>query len=74
MVLARIVVFEETGEERAITGGCLRCGVTPSDVAERSVIVSPAGKAHHGADYGMTACGMTACGIDATGDGWWWPL
>jgi hypothetical protein len=61
------VIFEETGERREVRRACRLCfprGVT--DVRDVS-LVSPAGCAHEGADYGCTQCGT-----DATGDGWWW--
>lgn len=67
---ARVVWFENTGEEREVTSGCFRCGVSHDDLdGLREVVVSPSGKAHFGAEYGLTQCG-----IDATADGWWWPL
>ena len=52
----------------AITRGCRLCGVTDEEIRSGYVVVSPSGLAHHGADYGWTACGH-----DATGDEWWWP-
>jgi hypothetical protein len=52
-----------------IKGCCRRCGVTPMQARFGYVVVSPSGKAHHGEDYGNTACGK-----DATGENWWWPL
>lgn len=69
-VVAKSVVFEETGEEREIRRECARCqaselstyGVTDFGIE----IVSPNGTAHLGDDYGHTLCG-----IDATPNGWW---
>ena len=58
-------VFEETGEERTVVKVCAIC----KPDLDRAYIVSPAGVAHHGSDYGMTDCGH-----DATGPDWWWPL
>lgn len=66
------VVFEETGEERAVTGRYRRCEATSVFIFSprwAGAIVSPAGVMHIGVEYGRTACG-----IDATGPGWWWPL
>lgn len=49
---------------------CLRCARTwQYERPEQYAVVSPAGVAHIGSDYGRTACG-----IDATGDTWWWRL
>lgn len=63
------VRFEASGAEREVKGGCFRCGVTPEDVRDLAVVVSPRGIAHFGMDGGDTKCG-----IDATGENWWWPL
>ena len=64
----RIVVFEETGEEREIVRRCRRCEKYLRWAPGYGVI-SPRGIEHVGCDGGMTGCGL-----DATGDGWWWPL
>jgi len=59
------VVFEETGEERSVVKYCARCA-RMWEGGEEVEVVSPAGVAHCGNDYGLTLCG-----IDATGAGWW---
>ncbi len=61
----QFVVYEETGEEREVTGYCRVCGASPS---EDVMLVSPQGIAHHAA--GDT----TDCGHNATGLDWWWRL
>jgi len=67
MPLPETVVFEETGEERAVVRYCKRCGrCWAYENVDSWEIVSPAGTAHVGADYGETLCG-----IDATRAGWW---
>lgn len=68
----RVVVFEETGEERTIVRQCKKCSKVRSRYSRRpdkNGVVSPSGIEHIGVDYGFTACGQ-----DATGDRWWWPL
>ena len=69
--LRRSVVFEETGEERAVKRACARCAksIEGRFFAYSPGVVSPSGIEH----IGVTG-GDTACGIDATGPGWWWPL
>jgi hypothetical protein len=64
----RVVWFEDTGEEREVERGCLRCGVTEAELDVFRFVLSPAGIAHH------TEWEKTACGIDATGPDWWWPI
>lgn len=62
------VYFIDSGDELNIRRGCKVCRVTQVSIASQQVVVSPAGIAHHGNDYGETNCGK-----DATGYGWWWP-
>lgn len=73
MKLLEVVVFEETGEERAILGFCKRCERTWEGKSDPDheffTVVSQMGTAHTGIDYGMTGCG-----VDATGERWWWRL
>lgn len=64
-VSRKVVVFEETGEEREVVAYCRRCKTDRDDFG----IVSPRGMAHHSDGYEGTACGM-----DATGENWWWRL
>jgi hypothetical protein len=62
------VTFEETGEERIVKRGCVRCFPDGKIDQDFQFVVSPTGIAHMGEDYGITYCG-----IDATGKKWWWP-
>ena len=63
-----VVLFEETGEERAVWRYCRRCA-QGFEGGEEVEIVSPSGVAHcqRGDEY-------TKCGIDAAGPDWWWRL
>jgi hypothetical protein len=62
----KLVVFEETGEEREVVGYCRVCHAASE---EDVMLVSPQGVAHH-ADW--FEGDRTDCGHDATGPEWWW--
>lgn len=61
-----VVVFEETGEERAVLRDCKVCR-RHAEVYGTGVL-SPTGVAH------ITEYEDTLCGKNATGERWWWPL
>lgn len=68
-----VIIFEETGETRKVTGYCRVCARSFDYENESDYrLVSPTGLAH----VQSTARGSTdtACGKDAARDGWWWPL
>ena len=67
------VTFDESGEQRVVTGLCWRCQSTDRYVPFRELkdaqIVSPTGLGHLG--HRWIGSERTACGMDATADNWW---
>ena len=66
----RSVIFEETGEERFVTGYCKVCGTDPDDFPFHTII-SPSGVCHTQGDDGMETM---RCGANGAAEGWWWRL
>ena len=69
MSAPRVIVDDETGEERTVVRGCQVCGVT--DLDAWAIVVSPSGVAHLQADDGMESM---RCGANGAANGWLWPL
>lgn len=66
----RSVIFEETGEERFVTGYCKVCKTDPDDFPFHTII-SPTGVCHTQGDDGMETM---RCGANGAAEGWWWHL
>jgi len=64
IVRSEEVVFEETGERRAVVRDCQICFLYREVYG--TGVVSPTGVAH------IVEYEYTLCGHDATGETWWW--